>query len=265
LTRRATFALLVMLGTGVCPARVEAAPIVISFTGNLRTDANFVSCGSGCTLGAGNTDGDYAQFAAVAKDFNVSTTSTMQAVTFSYGGGVNGASMVIAQGGFEPYLSLFDAGGNFLASTFLGTVCPPGANTNTSSLQCLDVRLDGGVLAPGTYQIAISAFENMSFAENLGSGTLADGFTGLGNLAAGEDLHYAFDVVLNSTSAVPEPGTVTLTCGILVYLVSRKRKGDFHEKQTTRVGRSVGATGRFRKVFCATANGAGAGGIRIEC
>jgi len=258
---RASFTFLVMLGTWVSPARVEAA--VISFTGNLRTDATFVSCGSGCTLGAGNSDSDYAQFAAVVKDFTVSTTSTMDATTFSYGGGVNGASMVIAQGGFEPYLSLFDATGNFLASTFPpGSVCPPGANTNTSSLQCLDVRLNGGTLAPGAYQIAISAFENMSFAENSGSGTLADGFTGLGNLASGEDLHYAFDVDLNSTSAVPEPATGTLTCGIVVYLVSRKRKGGFHEKQTTRVGRSVGAAGRFRKVFCAAANGAGAGGLR---
>ena len=61
------------------------------------------------------------------------------------------------------------------------------------------------MLAPGSYQIAISAFENMSFVENGGAGTLADGFTGLGNLEPGEDLHYAFDVVLTPAAAVPEP------------------------------------------------------------
>jgi len=189
-----------------------------SFAGNLRTDANVTGCGSGCTLGASNTDGDYAQFAAVVDTFSVSTTSEMQAATFSYGGGVNGAGQTIAQGGFEPYLSLFDASGDFLASTFFGTTCPAGANTNTLSNECFDELLDGGALAPGKYQIAISAFENLSLAENFGTGTLADGFTGLGNLNAGEDLHYAFDVILTptSTSTVPEPSMGWLLCGAVL-------------------------------------------------
>jgi len=81
--------------------------------------------------------------------------------------------------------------------------------------------LDGGILAAGTYEIAISAFENMSFAENLGSGTLADGFTGLGGLQPGEDLHFAFDVVLT-----PEPamGPIVGGAGLLLCLVNRKRR-----------------------------------------
>src|ERR1700730_11697578 len=116
----------------------------ISFTGNLRADANGLDCGSGCTLGPSDLDSDYAQFAAVVKNFNVPTASLMTAITFSYGGGVNGTGATILQGGFEPYLSLFDSSGNFLASTFSGTACPPGSNTNTNSHQCLDVRLDGG-------------------------------------------------------------------------------------------------------------------------
>ncbi|HUJ50421.1 MAG TPA: DVUA0089 family protein [Bryobacteraceae bacterium] len=195
-----------------------------SFVGNLRDDANVISCGSGCTLGASNTDGDYAQWAAVVDSFTVSTVSDMQAVTFSYGGGVNGAGTTIAQGGFEPYLSLFDSSGDFLASTFFGTTCPPGANTNTDSGQCFDVSLDGGTLAPGSYQIAISAYENMSFAENSGTGTLADGFTGLGNLAGGEDLHYAFDVVLSSATPVPEPSAGWMLGGIVLAVVGLGRK-----------------------------------------
>ncbi|HLK19532.1 MAG TPA: DVUA0089 family protein [Bryobacteraceae bacterium] len=197
----------------------------ISFTGNLRNDANVIACGSGCTLDASNTDADYAQWAAVVDSFAVGTTSQMSAITFSYGGGVNGAGTPIAQGGFEPYLSLFDSSGNFLASTFLGTTCPPGANTNTLSGQCFDVSLDGGILSPGTYQIAISAFENMSFAENYGTGTLADGFTGLGNLADGEDLHYAFDVILMNTAPVPEPSDLwLLLAASLAFLAARRVK-----------------------------------------
>jgi hypothetical protein len=203
-----------------------ASASVISFTGNLRTDATFTSCGTGCTLGPGNTDADFAQWAAVVRTFHVGTPSTMQAITFSYGGGTNGAGMNIGQSGFEPYLSLFDATGDFLSSTFFAPPCRPGAHTNTVSGQCFDVALDGGALMSGDYQIAISAFENLSSAENLGSGKLADGFTGLGNLARGEDMHYAFDVILQSP--VPEPAHLGLIGGgaLLALLVGRKRNGN---------------------------------------
>ncbi|HLK18863.1 MAG TPA: DVUA0089 family protein, partial [Bryobacteraceae bacterium] len=165
----------------------------ISYSGDLRTDATFTDCGPACTLGAANSDADYAQWAAVVETFHVPVLSTVQAVTFSYGGGTNGAGNTILPGGFEPYLSLFDSSGNFLASTLFGVTCPAGANTNPASNQCFDVALGAGMLAPGTYEIAISAFENQSFAENSGSGNLADGFTGLGNLQPGEDMHFAFD------------------------------------------------------------------------
>jgi hypothetical protein len=187
------------------------ADTIISFTGDLRSDANVIDCGSGCTLGAGNSDGDYAQWAALVVAFNVPVNETVQIVTFSYGGGTNGNGAVIPQGGLEPYLSLFDATGNFLASTYFGITCPPGANTNSSSGFCYDVLLDAGTLLAGNYQVAISAYLNMSLAENLGIGTLTDGFTGFGNLYAGEDLHYAFDIDLGAPSAAtPEPGTFGL-------------------------------------------------------
>ncbi len=190
-----------------------ASADIISFSGNLRADANEIAWGPICVLRPSNTDADFAQWAADVDDFTVSATASMNAITISYGGGVNGAGQIVAQGGFEPYLSLFDAGGNFLASTFVGTTCPAGANTNTLSGQCFDVSMDGGTLTPGSYQIAISAFENMPLAENSGGGTLAGGFTCLGNLNDGEDLHYAFDVVLTSPSPVPEPITSWLPGG----------------------------------------------------
>lgn len=190
----------------------------ISYTGNLRTDATVVACGSGCTLGSGDSDADYAQYAAVVVPIAVTENSSLQAVSFSYGGGVNGAGATIADSGFEPYFSLFGPTGGFLASTFSGVTCPTGAQTNPTLGGCFDELLDGGVLAPGTYYLALTAFENLSFAENLGTGTLADGFTGLGNLAFGEDLHYAFDVTLTPSSTpppspVPEPAGTGLVLG----------------------------------------------------
>jgi hypothetical protein len=189
----------------------------IFFSGNLRTNATVLDCGSGCTLGSSNTDGDYAQWAAVVKTFVVNTATTMQAVTYGYGGGTSKTGAVVPAGGLEPYLSLFDSNGDFLASTFSGTTCPTGANTLAGN--CFDVLLDGGLLGPGTYEIALTAFENMSFAENYGPPLkLADGFTGLGSLGTGENLNYAFDVILPSNVSAPEPGTVAmflLGCGTL--------------------------------------------------
>jgi hypothetical protein len=217
--RRAIFSLAALL---VLWVPVHAG--TISFTGDLATDATFLP-----PFSPPYVDGDYAQYAAAVRLFHVTSSSAMQAITFSYGGGVNGAGSTITDSGFEPYLSLFDAAGNFLASTFFAATCPSGAHTNSSTGFCFDVLLDGGVLATGDYQIAISAFENLSSAENLGSGTLADGFTGLGNLAPGEDLHYAFDVILTDTSSVPEPSTLFSTTGALlavavVHFLNRKER-----------------------------------------
>ena len=199
----------------------------LSFTGNLRTDAIPSTC-VGCL-----SDGDYAQYAAVSRTFTLSTASTVSAITFGYGGGVNGAGTTIAQSGFRSYLSLFDAAGKFISSTYFATTCPAGAKTNTSLGGCYDVKLDAGTLAAGMYQIAISANENFSFAENYGPGsglTLADGFVGLGNLYSGEDLHYAFDVNITSgvtpTNPVPEPATgvlVALATGTLAMFRRRSR------------------------------------------
>ena len=143
----------------------------------------------------------------------------MEAITYSYGGGTSLTGAVVPAGGLEPYLSLFDSGGNFLASTFFGTTCPPGANSIGGN--CFDEALDGGTLTPGTYQIALTAFENMSLAENNGTGTLSDGFTGLGNLAPGEDLSYAFDVSLPQNA--PEPASLVLITIGFTILTLRKR------------------------------------------
>jgi hypothetical protein len=133
---------LLALVAGVFAAGVgQLQADILSFSGDLRADATFVACGSGCTLGAGNAESDYAQWAGVERDSTVAASSTVQAITFSYGGGTNGNGMAIAPGGFEPYLSLFDASGNLLASTFFGsparlaqTRTPVPANASMSCL-----------------------------------------------------------------------------------------------------------------------------------
>ena len=137
-------------------------------------------------------------------EFRLVSTPPDQSGHFGWGGGTSATGAAVAGGGLEPYLSLFDSAGNFLASSF-NSGCPPGGNF--IGPDCFDVQFDAGILAPGNYQLALTAWQNLSFAENLGSGTLADGFTGLGNLGFTENLNYAFD--LNIQEA-PEPGTAGL-------------------------------------------------------
>ena len=148
-----------------CPLQATT----LFFSGNLRTDASDTSCGQNCTLGAANSADDYAQYAAVINTFVVSTTTTMEAITYSYAGNVSRNGTTVTAGGLEPYLSLFDSSGDFLASTYLGTTCPAGSHTLNGN--CFDVALDGGTLTPGTYEIALTAYANMSLAENNGAPT----------------------------------------------------------------------------------------------
>src|ERR1017187_2723452 len=214
----------IVLLLGLCAIVAQAG--TISFTGDLRTDATVIGCGPGCTLNPGtSTDFEYAQWAAVVVNFTVASPTSFRAISFSYGGGTNGKGGVVAPGGFEPYFSLFDSFGNFLMSTNVsdphGESCPAGSNMYQSA--CFDAALNIGMLAAGNYQLALTAYSNLSFAENLGSGTLADGFTGLGTLSSGEDLHSAFDI-----AEVPEPSSAlllgTAAAALAVALCIRNRQ-----------------------------------------
>jgi len=115
--------------------------------------------------------------------FTVNNPVPVTIQTYGYGGsanapqGKNAAGLVIPSGGFDPYISLFRGVGDsaaFVASNDDG-VCPPG----TASPACHDSSLTM-LLPAGSYTVVISAFENISFAENQGTGTLGDGFVGFG-------------------------------------------------------------------------------------
>ncbi len=209
-----------ILAAAVLFAAPCRASEVLFYSGNLRTDATVTACGQGCTLGALDPDSNYAQWAAVVETFTVHTPTTMEAITYSNNGGTSLTGAVVSAGGLEPYLSLFDSAGNFMASTFFGVTCPAG-DPSLGSPNCFDVELDAGTLNPGNYEIALTAWENMSLAENGGGSNLSDGFTGLGNLAFDENLNYAFDVILPQDT--PEPASAALLAIACAALVVRKR------------------------------------------
>jgi len=99
--------------------------------------------------------------------------------------------------GVDPYFTLFRGSSN--AATFV----------DSNYVQAFSTGGDfdfAAVLPQGSYRIALGAFANMSFAENIGSGTLGDGFIGLGEPSALGDTHYELIV----TTPVPEPSAGTL-------------------------------------------------------
>jgi len=187
--------------------------------------------------GAGPTTTSYVGTLADAQDaaliqFSLAAAGTVNFQTWGFGGGINGAGASIAAGGFDPYLSLFSgtgAGATFLASNDDG-VCPPG---NTVSGLCRDSTLSQS-LAAGSYTLAITLTGNMSFAENLGSGTLGDGFIGLftpdfynNELQVTLTGDYAVDITTDAgttTGTVPEPqGMALVLAALLAGRVARRR------------------------------------------
>ena len=146
-------------------------------------------------------------------------------------GGTNAVRMVISDGGFDPYLTLFRGTGpnaTFFASNDDG-LCPPGAPAPA----CEDSTLMLSGLAQGAYTLALTVFDNFSFAENLGTGTLGDGFIGLGDYfdqASGtaRSPNFAFDISSSGSftpAPVPEPQGLVLTGTILIgaWLFMRKK------------------------------------------
>jgi hypothetical protein len=133
--------------------------------------------------------------------FAVSATSTVTIQSYGYAGsgGAPGGT-VIPAGGFDPYLSIFVGTGpsaTFLASNDDGACIPPSLDGSP----CADSSLTL-TLSPGVYTLVVEAFDNMSLAENLGSGTLGDGFTGLGNYDPSRTNNFAVDISGNFVDTI---------------------------------------------------------------
>jgi hypothetical protein len=182
-----------VLAASLAVTQAVAGPVVETYAGNLNDPGNAALVWS--DLGAPQflPTGDPADNVALY----TLTLPSLSVVSFK--------STSLAGGGILAYLSLFDAAGVLVDSSYSDTV------TNGVDFDFSDT------LAAGIYRLALSANQNFSSAENYGSGTLADGFIAAGGIPFGDfgtlgDYSYAFTAAFaaSSPSTVPEPGTLGL-------------------------------------------------------
>ena len=190
-------------------AASSAAPALaasVSFSGNLGDPANAALVASDLSVALFTDD--------LARANNVALLT----LNVSVGGSVSFASTGYAGGGIDPYFSIFSgtnrATASFIESNYLHALAVGGDFTLAQ------------VLAPGAYTLAIGVFENLSFAENLGVGVLADGFIGLGGPVFYGDGAYVLTVTLPDAASLPEPAglLLALTAAAAALWPSKQRR-----------------------------------------
>jgi hypothetical protein len=143
--------------------------------------------------------------------------------TFGYAGGTNGQGTVIAAGGFDPDLSLFDSSGNLLDQNDDGTGF---VAVDSTTGNAFDSYLTDS-LGVGSYTVALTESPNFANGPTLGDSFL---FAGQGDFTCSYFLgssgafcdasfsqrngNYALDITtpgVSPPSATPEPASLVLT------------------------------------------------------
>ena len=190
--------------------------------------------------GAFGADDDVQLF-----NFSVGAVSTVTLLTYSYAGGTMADGTVVAAGGFDPILALFDGAGLFIDNNDDGSFPDVGVDPVTGDTY--DTYFQS-TLNPGNYTVAVSQFDNF-FLGGIGD-PISLGFSEVGNPTFTGDIwgtpgsmfidvngdqrtnQWAFDILNVGTASqtgnpVPEPGTLCLLgsglLGLVVYGGYRRR------------------------------------------
>ena len=172
----------------VCMLTGAADAASLTFSGFLNDPGNAALRGSGP---APSTP-------LFAGDWDIANNVAVHGFSVPVAGLVSFESLGFADGGADPYFTLFSGSDN--SATVAGSNYDQAYTTGGDFLLTF-------VLPAGDYQVAMGAFANMSFAENLGSGTLADGFVGLG---VPEWLGTSYYELVVTTEVVPTPEPAAL-------------------------------------------------------
>ncbi len=191
-------------------ASAQAAPI--TFSGYLNDPSNPSLVGS-----------DFAT-PLFDDDWSIANNVALYSLTVAQTGLVSFESAGFAAGGIDPYFTVFAGTGPtalFLSSTFDQAFSTGGDFVHTIPLLA------------GEYTLAIGAFANMSVAENLGIGSLGDGFIQLGVPELGNSFYSVTASKADSTSPVPvpEPATLVLVGTGLGVLASLRRRRNSRERE----------------------------------
>jgi len=180
-----------VLAVGLAHAGVE------TISGSLSDASNPALVGAGAWTGNLPPAPDFTDDNAVANNVALYSWTLNTAVTVRFQSTGYGA------GGANPYFTLFSGSGpsaSFVDSNYIQAFSVGG-----------DVDITENLLA-GVYTVALGTFANMSFAENLGTGSLGDGFIGLGDPDSLGNAVYAMTITtMSGPNPLPEP-TDSLLC-----------------------------------------------------
>ena len=179
--------------TALALAAFSASAASVNYSGNLGDTANPYLYGSDLASPVFVDPSNPGDNSAV-----VANNVALYQLVLAQGGTLTITSDSLGNNGIDSYVSLFSGG--TMAATLVG-----------SAMDDFTWTL---AVSAGSYWVSIGDWENMSFAENAGSGTLGDGFIGVGDpnwLGNGNyDVTVSLDTGVTPPPPIPEPSQSAL-------------------------------------------------------